>query len=229
MNTPKDSAGTPTASANVLLVAKAPVAGRVKTRLAATVGGERSAELAAAAFLDSVRACVAAVGPARCRLALDGDLDTAVDGQRLTEALAGWTVLPQRGDGLAERLANAHLDVAGDGPVVQIGMDTPQVTAEHLSALVALLDEHDAVLADAEDGGWWALGLSDPRHGARLSDVAMSEPTTGTATRRTLERAGLGVVRGPRLRDVDTAEDAEVVAQQCASDSAFSRAWERLR
>jgi glycosyltransferase A (GT-A) superfamily protein (DUF2064 family) len=216
-------------NANVLLVAKAPVAGRVKTRLAATVGVDRAATLAAAALLDTVRACVAAVGAARCRLALHGDLGTAVDGDRLTEAVAGWTVLPQRGDGFAERLANAHLDVAGDGPVVQIGMDTPQVTAEHLSGLADLLDEHDAVLADAEDGGWWALGLSDPRHGARLSEVPMSEPTTGTSTRRTLERAGLGVVRGPLLRDVDTAEDAEAVARRCAPDSEFARAWERLR
>jgi glycosyltransferase A (GT-A) superfamily protein (DUF2064 family) len=138
-------------------------------------------------------------------------------------------VLPQRGDGFAERLANAHLDVAADGPVVQIGMDTPQVTAADLAGLASLLDDHDAVLADAEDGGWWALGLSDPRHGARLSEVPMSEPTTGTATRRTLERAGLGVARGPRLRDVDTAEDADVVARGCAPGSEFARVWERLR
>jgi hypothetical protein len=122
---------------------------------------------------------------------------------------------------VAVDLRGVHADLH-DRPVaghVKVRVGQP------LGKPVATLRQH----RPSEDGGWWALGLSDPRHGARLSEVPMSEPTTGTSTRRTLERAGLGVVRGPLLRDVDTAEDAEAVARRCAPDSEFARAWERLR
>ncbi len=213
----------------VLLVAKAPVAGRVKTRLAAGVGPEAAARLAAAALLDTIHTCTDAVGADRCRLAVHGDLGTAVLGDRLTEALTGWTVIEQRGEGFAQRLAHAHADVAGDGPVVQVGMDTPQLSTADLTGLLAALDTHDAALGDAEDGGWWGLGLADPRHGACLADVAMSTPTTGADTRRALEAAGLRVGGGAVLRDVDTAEDAEAVAGECAPGSEFARLWERVR
>lgn len=216
-------------NAQVLVVAKAPVPGRAKTRLAATVGPALAAELAAAALLDTVRTCTHAFGADRCRLALAGDLTSATYGDRLAAALDGWWVLPQRGEGFARRLANAHLDVADDGPVVQIGMDTPQVTAAGLAALVRDLEDCDAVLADAPDGGWWALGLAEPRHGAHLAAVPMSTPTTGADTRRALVGAGLRVGSGAVLRDVDTADDADVVAGQCADDSVFARVWERAR
>jgi glycosyltransferase A (GT-A) superfamily protein (DUF2064 family) len=212
-------------SVRVLLVAKAPVAGHVKTRLAATVGDDRAAELAAAALLDTMRTCTAAFGPEHCRLALHGDLNSAVLGGLLAEAAAGWTVLPQRGDGFAERLAHAHLDIADEGPAVQIGMDTPQVSSAALVDLVSRLEDHDAVLADAEDGGWWALGLADPRHGAHLADVPMSTPTTGPDTRQVLQDAGLSVGRGAVLRDVDTEADADAVAAACAPGSEFARRW----
>jgi rSAM/selenodomain-associated transferase 1 len=213
----------------VLLVAKAPVAGRVKTRLAAGVGAETAARLAAAALLDTIRTCSDAVGADRCRVAVHGDLGTAVDGDRLTAALSGWTVIEQRGEGFGERLAHAHEDVAGAGPVVQVGMDTPQLTTTDLTGLLAALDTHDAALGDAEDGGWWGLALADARHGACLADVPMSTPTTGADTRHALEAAGLSVGSGAVLRDVDTAEDAQSVAERCAPGSEFARLWEQVR
>src|SRR5689334_17217581 len=98
----------PADAARVLVVAKAPEPGRTKTRLAATVGDLRAAELSAAALLDTVRACVQAFGAQRCNLSLAGDLDDAVDAARLRAALAGWTIRPQTGDSFADRLARAH-------------------------------------------------------------------------------------------------------------------------
>jgi uncharacterized protein len=215
----------------ILVIAKAPVPGLAKTRLGAEVGMDVAAELAAAALLDTLRTCVAAVGVVGCRLALEGDLTTAVYADRLVAALAGWTVFPQRGDGLAERLACSHLDLAAEqpGPVVQICMDTPQVTEADLSAVIEGLDNHDAVLADAEDGGWWALALGDPRGGEHLLGVPMSTPTTGAATRAAFEAVGLTVGSGPVLRDVDVVDDAEAVAAVCADDSEFAEVWSRVR
>ena len=211
----------------VLVVAKAPVPGVAKTRVGAEVGMDVAARLAAAALLDTVRTCTTAVGVDRCRLALAGELTDATDSERLTTALADWSSFPQRGDGLDERLANAFLDLAAedDGPVVQIGMDTPQVTGSDLAALVDALQDHDAVLADAEDGGWWALALTDPRHGAHLAGVPMSTPGTAAATRSALEALGLRVGSGRVLRDVDVADDADAVAEACAEGSEFARRW----
>jgi rSAM/selenodomain-associated transferase 1 len=211
----------------LLLVAKAPVPGEAKTRLGAYLGHEAAAELAGAALLDTVRTCTAAVGPDRCRLALAGDLRAGAYADQLTRAVAGWMVFPQRGANLGERLACAHRDVAAAGPVVQIGMDTPQLTEDDLSHVARELEQTDAVLAHAEDGGWWELGLSDARHGERLAGVPMSTPTTARDTRRALEDVGLRVGGGPVLRDVDTVDDAETVARLCAPRSEFARAWDR--
>jgi glycosyltransferase A (GT-A) superfamily protein (DUF2064 family) len=211
----------------ILVIAKAPVPGLAKTRLGAELGMDVAAELAAAALLDTLRTCAATVGVADCRLALEGDLTTAVHADRLAAALVGWTVFPQRGDGLAERLACSHLDLAAEqpGPVVQICMDTPQVTEADLTAVIDGLDDHDAVLADAEDGGWWALALADPRHGAYLAGVPMSTPRTAAATRTAFQDAGLRVGSGRVRRDVDVAPGAAAVAAACADGSEFARRW----
>lgn len=205
----------------VLLVAKAPVPGQVKTRLGVTIGAESAAGLAAAALLDTLEACRAA--GAEGHLSLAGDLRDAVEGEAISAALDRWTITPQRGDGFAERLVHAHAD-AGPGPVVQIGMDTPQVTAADLIAVAAGLDAHDAVLAPATDGGWWALARRDADAVRHLAQVEMSTARTCAHTRRALELAGCRVGDAAEMTDVDTAADADLVAQ-LAPDTHFARAW----
>lgn len=214
----------------VLVLAKAPAPGRVKTRLGASVGMATAADLAAAALLDTVAAATAAVGPARCVLALEGDLADACRSADLRAALAGWRTVPQRGDGLGERIAAAHADThagAGRGSVVQVGMDTPQVTAADLLAVAARLADVPAVLAPAADGGWWALALRDPVAAGAVADVPMSTPTTYDDTRAALEASGLVVGSAPVVTDVDTAEEAAAVARSWP-DLHFSRAWRAL-
>lgn len=210
-----------------LLVAKAPVAGRVKTRLGADVGEGLAAELAAAALLDTIAACHAAFGD-RCLLALSGDLADAVRGDEIARSLDGWCVGPQRGATFAERLANAHADLPPGGPVVQVGMDTPQVTADDLLATAAALEVHDAVLGPAEDGGWWVLGLRAPGAAVVLRDVPMSTPSTYDDTHAALVAAGLDVGCAGTMRDVDTVADAEAVAAH-APGVGFARAWRAPR
>jgi hypothetical protein len=226
----------------VLAVAKAPVPGRVKTRLGADIGYDEAAALAAAALHDTLAVCAAGFGPGRRYLALDGDLADAVDGPALLGALAGWSVLAQRGRGLAERLVSAHADVAEHerrhghpAPrVVQVGMDTPQLTVRDLTAMgsapsaaVSSYDGRRAVLGMAHDGGWWAVSLGRPDHAEALREVPMSTPSTGELTRAALFRAGAEVVEGPTLRDVDTLADAEHVAR-LAPHTRFARRWTAL-
>ncbi len=154
---------------------------------------------------------------------MTGDLAAACRRDDLVSALDGWRVFEQRGSTFAERLAHAHADL-GAGPVVQIGMDTPQVTGDVLASSAALLDEHDAALGPAEDGGWWLLALRDPAWAAVLRDVPASTPETGALTRAALEALGLDVGETVALRDVDEVDDARVVAAS-AGGTHFATAW----
>ena len=95
----------------VLVVAKAPVPGQAKTRLAAAVGDQAAADIAAAALLDTLDAVAAAPVAARV-VALTGELDAASAPTRSAARLADFTVVAQRGDDFAARLANAHVDAA---------------------------------------------------------------------------------------------------------------------
>jgi hypothetical protein len=205
----------------LLVVAKAPVPGRVKTRLCPPCTPAVAAGLAGAALADTLAAGTAVPAPVSSR--------TLVVSGRFRPP-AGWGAAGQRGDSFAERLAGAFQDTGQPGVAsLLIGMDTPQLTPARLRDAAARLVTPgvDAVLGPAEDGGWWALGLRDPRHAVVLTGVPMSTPGTGRATLRALATRGLRVVLLPVLRDVDTAADALVVAGQCPPGSRFARAVAR--
>jgi uncharacterized protein len=185
----------------LLVIAKAPVPGRVKTRLCPAYSPEEAARLAEAALRDTLDAVLAT--PVRRRvLVLDG-----VPGDWLPD---GFEVVPQCAGGLDVRLAHAF--GLCEGPVLLVGMDTPQVTAELLGDGVKLGDS-EASFGPAADGGFWALGMAEPDPGL-LRGVPMSVPETGAVQRHQLVRAGLTVRELPVLRDVDTAADARLVAAE---------------
>jgi rSAM/selenodomain-associated transferase 1 len=203
-----------TAAGQVLLLAKAPVPGRVKTRLCPPCTTEQAAGLAAAALADTIDAVTASTAAARV-LVVDG----------WYPAPPGWVERAQSGGPLGERIANAFGDCGRQA--VLIGMDTPQITAAHLDAALRPLAAPggpDAVLGPAADGGWWALGLRKPGPAAVLRDIPTSTPGTGAATLAALRRCGLRVAVLPVLRDVDTAADAVAAAALCAPGSRFARA-----
>ncbi len=211
----------------LLVMAKAPVPGLAKTRLAASIGDGAAAGVAAVALLDTLAVCAETVGTSSCVLALAGDLDDAPAGAEIRSALAGWTVLAQRGDGFDERLALAHLD-AGPGPLLQVGMDTPQLSPDLLREAARCLHDHDTVLGPAHDGGWWVFGRHAPEAASALHGVPMSTPTTYQDTRAALLERGLSVATCASLRDVDTGDDADLVAGS-APHTRFAHAWTALR
>ncbi|HEY2500774.1 MAG TPA: DUF2064 domain-containing protein [Mycobacterium sp.] len=207
----------------LLVVAKAPEPGRAKTRLAATVGDRVAADIAAAALLDTLDAVATAPVAARV-VALTGDLDAAVGGDEIRQRLESFTVIVQRGDDFADRLANAHADSGfGGNPVLQIGMDTPQVTAELLTGCARRLLESPAVLGLACDGGWWVLGVSTPAMAECLRTIPMSQPDTGELTLKALRDNGIDVVPVDRLADFDVVDDVAVVRDACGPASRFAR------
>ncbi|HTW02874.1 MAG TPA: DUF2064 domain-containing protein [Streptosporangiaceae bacterium] len=200
----------PPQSANTLLViAKQPVPGRVKTRLVPPCTHEQAAALAEAALADTLHTMLMA--PARRRvLVLEGE-----PGPWLP---SGFEIVRQRGGPLDERLASAFTAVTG--PALLIGMDTPQVTP---GLLTVDWRAADAFFGPAADGGFWALGLRVPDP-ALLRGVPMSTPDTGAVQRARLLTAGLRVADLPQLRDVDTAADAVAVAREAPRSRFAARA-----
>lgn len=203
----------------VVVIAKEPVPGRVKTRLTPPFTPDEAALLAQAALADTL-ATVAATPVARRVLALDG-----APGDWLPP---GFDVFPQCGGGLDERLAAAFADAYATlpAPMVLIGMDTPQVTPGLLAEAAEALEggEADAVLGPAADGGYWLLGLRRPDR-SLLAGVPMSRPDTGRRQLGRLTEAGLRVAMMPELTDVDTVKEAELVAAAIPG-SAFSAAFQ---
>ncbi|GAA3507501.1 TIGR04282 family arsenosugar biosynthesis glycosyltransferase [Streptomyces showdoensis] len=184
---------------SLLVIAKEPVAGRVKTRLTPPFTAHEAAALAEAALADTL-AAVAATPADRHVLVLDG-----APGPWLPP---GFDVVPQSGGRLDERIAAAF--AACPGPALLIGMDTPQVTPGLLAPALRF-DTCEAWFGPAEDGGFWALGLAEPDPELLLG-VPMSRPETGEVQYGRLRAAGLRTALLPRLRDVDTAADAAEVA-----------------
>ncbi|MGW0084602.1 TIGR04282 family arsenosugar biosynthesis glycosyltransferase [Streptomyces sp. NPDC003393] len=181
----------------LLVIAKEPLPGKVKTRLTPPFTPREAAELAEAALADTLLAVAAAPADRRV-LVLDG-----VAGPWLPP---GFDVVRQCAGGLDERLAAAFAGCTG--PALLIGMDTPQVTPDLLGVDFATCD---AWFGPAEDGGFWALGLAEPDP-SLLRGVPMSTSVTGAVQRDRLVAAGLRVRDLPLLRDVDTVADARAVA-----------------
>lgn len=201
--------------AALLIIAKNPEPGRCKTRLCPPCTPEQAALLAAAALQDTLDV-VDAVDAARKVLVMDGPADRW---QR-----PGWQIIPQRGEGLAQRLCNAFADV--DEPALLVGMDTPQLTPELLRDGQRALDQHDAVLGPAFDGGYWSVGLRRGHHRAFVGVPMSSERTLRCQSER-FSGLGLRTHHQVRLRDVDTIADARAVAAQ-APASRFAQALEEM-
>ncbi|MYR04843.1 DUF2064 domain-containing protein [Gordonia sp. SID5947] len=212
----------------VLIVAKAPVPGVAKTRLIPRFGPRAAAELAAAALADTIRtACATGL---EVVVAMTGDPAQGVRWAEITELLRSCTVIAQRGDTFGERLRNAHIDVvdSGAGRVLQIGMDTPQVSPPDLLSGVELLRPDTAVLGPAADGGWWALGLVGARGADVLPTIPMSTPFTWASTDRGLRSEGMTVQPLRMHSDVDRPDDVASVAGLCPPQSAFATAVRAL-
>lgn len=193
----------------LIVIAKEPLPGRAKTRLHPPLSLEQAADLAAAA-IDDTLAAVADL-PASRRILL-------FEGANPPRAAAGYEIMPQAGGELDERLAAAFDAV--DGPAVLIGMDTPQLRAADLAAAFGEVDV-DAWFGPADDGGFWALGMREPR-GDLIRGVPMSRDDTGAIQLNRLEAAGLRVGMLRELTDVDTFDDARRVAA-AAPATAFAR------
>ena len=189
-------------SVNLIVIAKAPVPGRSKTRLTPPLSPAQASSVAEASLADTLEA-VTAAGARRRILALEGEPGAWLP--------PGFEVVAQAQGGLERRLEAAF--AGADAPSILIGMDTPQLSRESLDrASAALLEPGvDATIGAAEDGGYWLVGLHRPIPGA-FQGVPMSTRRTFAAQTERFRELGLRWAEVPALRDVDTIEDAVAVA-----------------
>lgn len=198
---------------DLLLLAKEPRPGRVKTRLTPPCTPAQAAAIAEAALADTLAAAVASSAD-RVVVALDGAPGPWCP--------PGVTIVGQGSGDLADRLATTWGSTRG--PALQIGMDTPQLDARAIDRALAKLmgDGREAVLGLAEDGGWWGLGLRRA-HPEVFTGIPTSQPDTGARQWARLDVLGLRTSLLPTLRDVDTWDDAVSVAA-AAPAGAFAAA-----
>jgi len=194
----------------VIVIAKTPHPGRVKTRLVPPLTPQESAEVAWACLSDTLDA-VARTAARRRVLLLDGEPGSWIPD--------GFEVITQRGNGLADRLVAGFDDV--DDDAVLIAMDTPQVRPAQLDrALQTLRTSAQAVLGRSPDGGFWLLGLRRGIPAATVLDgVPMSTTHTGAAQFRRLQELGVSVTLLEELRDIDTIDDVLAVAELIPSSA----------
>ena len=190
--------------ATLIVLAKAPVPGRSKTRLSPPLS-LTAASLVAEACLGDTLEAVAATPVTRRVIALEGRAGAWLP--------PGIEVVPQTSGGLADRLQGAFEDALP--PALLIGMDSPQVTPAYLSeALTALASPGvDAVLGLTLDGGYWAVGLRESCPNA-FAGVPMSTRGTAVAQLHRFARLGLQCQMLLQLRDIDYFSDALEVANQ---------------
>jgi glycosyltransferase A (GT-A) superfamily protein (DUF2064 family) len=200
----------------IVVLAKEPRPGRVKTRLQRRFSAEDAAQLAAAAVRDTQRAVRASRVPRRI-LCWDGDPSQFAD---------GFEVMPQRTGTLNDRLAGAFDDLGREvsARVLLIGMDTPQMSS---ALLDADWERCDAVLGLSEDGGFWAIGLRTPEPASVFAGIEMSTVRTGSAQLARLLSLGRSVKLLPPLRDIDEPEDAAYIADRFPGLE-FSRCYAAL-
>jgi len=188
----------------VLIFLKAPVAGAVKTRLAAEVGEARALRIYRG-LAERQLAAIPAGWPVEVHFTPAGA--EATMRAWLGEA-SGRTWHPQPDTDLGNRLATAVAGAfgRGAGAVVLIGGDCPGLGTSELRAAAAALRTCDAVMGPATDGGYYLLGLRAACP-AWFADIAWSTPMVAAQTRAVADRLGLTLRELPKLRDVDTAAD----------------------
>lgn len=185
----------------LIIFVKAPLAGRVKSRLARALGAGR----AAAVYRSLTALTLAQAGKAGVATVLAVDPASALRGWRAIWPPGLARVAQARGD-LGARL-RAVVKSAPAGPVVVIGSDAPGLRARHLKAAFAALGGADAVVGPAADGGFWLLGLARRRTAPRLfAGVRWSSPSALEDVLAGLPK-GFRVARLATLRDIDEAED----------------------
>jgi rSAM/selenodomain-associated transferase 1 len=212
----------------ILLFIKEPAAGRVKSRLAASLGADAALALYRSFVLDMLASVKASGVP--LRVCYHPPCAGAAVQQWLGMDLA---YQPQEGADVGERMEHAFKQAFAEGcpRAVLVGSDIPDLPPAAFTAALRALDDHDAVIGPTQDGGYYLIGF---RNGAFLPEVfrgiEWSTASVFSKTVQVLDRAGRQVLQLPLWRDVDTIDDLKDLMSRTGS-TAFrhSRTMKYLR
>lgn len=209
----------------LVLMAKAPLAGQVKTRLIGALTAEDAADLYAA-FLSDTFALMEEIADEReaVRLVLcytpEGEEEAFEKVER-----EGSLMLAQRGNSLGERLQNCFTDMfeLGYTSVVVMGGDSPTLPAEYLlAAFVSLTDAEEVVIGPTEDAGYYLIGMRQ-LHAQVLADIPWSTAEVLPATRERAQAAKLALIELPEWYDIDTPVELERLRQELKVEKGLAR------
>lgn len=206
----------------LVVFAKAPIPGQVKTRLCPPLTPDEAATLHGSFVLDTLeRTKTAAV---KLKLPIDRYLACAPTVThvffKIMEERQGVKLIDQVGDDLGERMnqACATRFAQGYGQVLLIGTDVPSLPLDYLQQAIALLERHDLVLGPAFDGGYYLIGLRRP-----IPELFVDIPwSTDQVFRLTQEKAvalGLATALLEPWRDVDTLADLQALSNACDAET----------
>ena len=208
----------PATSADCALIifAKAPVAGQVKTRLCPPLTADEAATLQGSFILDTLERSRAAIQKFRLpitRFLACAPSSTHVFFQIMAERY-GLQLLEQTGESLGERMHAAFVALFAKGftQVLIVGTDVPSLPLEHYRQAVEMLRAHELVLGPAGDGGYYLVGLTRPAP-ELFRDISWSTDQVLSQTRERAQQAGLRTSLLPVWRDMDTIEDLQALIE----------------
>ena len=206
----------------LVIFAKAPVPGQVKTRLCPPLTPDEAATLHGSFVLDTLERAKTAVG--KLKLDMDRYLACAPSSGhvffKIMEERQGVKLIDQVGDDLGARMHHVVETMFSRGyrRTIIIGTDVPTVPLDHFKQALTSLEDHDLVLGPALDGGYYLIGINQSVP-ELFSDIPWS---TDQVLRLTQEKAavlGLKTALLERWRDVDTLDDLEALIEECTTDS----------
>lgn len=199
-------------SLTILVFARAPVPGKAKTRLIPRLGREGAAHLHERLTIHTLSTAVAArIGPIQLWCSPNSDHPFFTD----CSARFSLTLHDQRGATLGDRMAYALCcGRSKHAKVLLIGTDCPGLTTRHLQSAQADLEQNDAVIVPAEDGGYVLLGLSKPIPGV-FTDIDWGSERVYAQTMTRLAASDSRVAVHDSLWDVDLPADYERLQATC--------------
>jgi len=204
---------------SIIIMAKRPEPGRVKTRLIEGGLDPRTAADIAAAMLN----CTVRRWLPRGTVWLAVTPDGSGEALRTSLRLPGVPVIDQGPGDLGQRMARVWREVAPDGPVAFLGIDSPDVPLGHMSAVASALRQADAALGPTGDGGYWALAARTHLP-ALVERIDWGRPIVYDQTRRRAREAGLRLVELPSWHDVDDMADLAALRARLSRSKAAAGA-----
>lgn len=208
--------------AALVIFAKAPIPGQVKTRLCPPLTPDEAATLHGSFVLDTLeRTKLAAT---TLKLPFDRYLACAPSSThvffKIMEERQRVKVIDQVGDDLGARMHQVFETIFARGyqQVLIIGTDVPTVPLDHLKQALTKLEQHDLVLGPAQDGGYYLIGLKQPRP-TLFRDIPWSTDQVLTLTRDKALTVGLTTALLEPWRDVDTLADLQALIEANIADN----------